>query len=281
MPHAASAPGGPAAARGGYAEHAPPAGLGQHVECFWSRTADDAPAGAPRSHRVIPDGCVDIILTFAAPACPELGARYSSDPAPPLAALAVGAMTRPVVFRDSANVSYFAVRFRPGVAGVVFGVPASEITDQRVALGELWPDEDALFGALARIPDTGGRIRALSAAVARRVLAAPANPPASVLAATERIVGARGNLSIGALAADLGVTRQHLARSFARHVGVTPKVLARIVRARDVVRRVRHGLDADWIDVALDAGYYDQSHLIAEVKELTGLSPSAWGATAS
>ena len=28
--------------------------------------------------------------------------------------------------------------------------------------------------------------------------------------------------------------------------------------------------------VAFDAGYYDQSHLIAEVKELTGLRPGAW-----
>jgi hypothetical protein len=32
---------------------------------------------------------------------------------------------------------------------------------------------------------------------------------------------------------------------------------------------------AGWM-LALEAGYYDQSHLIAEVKELTGVLPGAW-----
>jgi AraC-like DNA-binding protein len=178
-------------------------------------------------------------------------------------------------------VSYLGVRLRPGVAGVLFGLAASEMTDQRIALAELWPDSDALFDALARAQDTSARTRTLSGAVARRLLAAPVGPPASVIAAAERIVAARGNLSIGALAADLGVTRQHLARSFARHVGLSPKTLARVVRARHVVRRLRRGRDAEWIDLALDVGYYDQSHLIAELKELTGLSPSDWAAARS
>ncbi|MDQ3998075.1 MAG: helix-turn-helix domain-containing protein, partial [Gemmatimonadota bacterium] len=89
-------------------------------------------------------------------------------------------------------------------------------------------------------------------------------------------VRTRGTLSIRALAAELGVTRQHLARSFAQHVGLSPKMLARIVRTRGVVDRARAAADVDWSSVALDAGYYDQSHLIAEVKKLTGLPPAAW-----
>jgi methylphosphotriester-DNA--protein-cysteine methyltransferase len=97
-----------------------------------------------------------------------------------------------------------------------------------------------------------------------------------VTVAANRLAAARGNVPIRALAAELGVTRQHLARSFARHVGLSPKMLARIIRARGVVARARGATDVDWVSVALDAGYYDQSHLIAEVKELTGLPPGAW-----
>jgi len=185
-------------------------------------------------------------------------------------------MTRALVFRDSVDTSYLGVRFRPGVAGVLFGIPASELTDERVPLAEVWPESEAVCDALSRAPDTGARIRTISVAVARRLLAAADTPPPAVVAAAEQVVGARGRVAIAALAAELGVTRQHLARSFARHVGLSPKLLARVVRARHVVHCVRRRGDVDWSALALEAGYYDQSHLIAELKELTGLAPSGW-----
>ena len=58
-------------------ECAPPAALAPYVECFWSRTASepDPPGG---THRVLPDGCLDIIFS-------ERGA------------VVVGAMTRPLL----------------------------------------------------------------------------------------------------------------------------------------------------------------------------------------
>jgi AraC-like DNA-binding protein len=58
-------------------------------------------------------------------------------------------------------------------------------------------------------------------------------------------------------------------------------MLARIMRARGVLERARGRSDVDWSSIALEAGYYDQSHLIAEFKELTGLAPAAWAAGGS
>jgi AraC-like DNA-binding protein len=262
-------------ADGAYIEHAPPASLAAFVDCFWSRAATLDAAVAARSHRVLPDGCVDIILAFDA-RVPEDGRGRAVQ-----GALAVGAMTRPLVFSDSATTSYLAVRFRPGVAGVVFGVPASEMTDERVPLADLWADSEALGDTLIASGESAARIRTLSAAIARKLLGAPAAPPRVVSAAAGRIAAARGNLSIAVLARDLGVTRQHLARAFAQHVGLSPKLLARIVRARRVVDHARYRVDVDWSSLALDAGYYDQSHLIAELKELTGLPPGGWLAVRS
>jgi AraC-like DNA-binding protein len=261
MPDALSVPSGPARPDGAYREHAPPTSLEEYVECFWSRAESGGAAEVPRSHRVLPDGCADIVLAF-----------HGGTPT----AAVVGTMTRPLVVRDSASVSYLGVRFRPGVAGVLFGMPASELTDARPVLGDVWPHTNVLNDALAVAGDTNTRIRVLSAEIARRLLAAPAATPATVCAAAARIAATRGRVSIRVLANELGVTRQHLARVFARHVGISPKMLARIVRARAVVDRACYAIAVDWSSMALDAGYYDQSHLIAEVKELTGLSPGAW-----
>lgn len=263
MPGAVSIPPDAVTPAGGaYLEHAPPAPLLPYVECFWSRAESaDAPRLA-RSHRVIPDGCVDVVLT--------LDGRVHAE--------AVGAMTRAVVFSDSSNAGYLGVRFRPGIAGVLFGLPASELTDQSVGLADVWRDSAVVRDALASATDTAGRMRVLSAAIARKLLRAGGAPPRAVSVAAGRIAAARGDLSIRTLAAELGVTRQHLARLFADHVGLSPKMLARVVRARAVVERVRGGGEVDWVAVALDAGYYDQSHLIGELKELTGLAPRAWAA---
>jgi len=90
------------------------------------------------------------------------------------------------------------------------------------------------------------------------------------------ILRAGGNLSIASLAPALGVTRQHLARAFARHVGVPPKTFARVTRVRRALAKARVATAVDWAALAIDVGYYDQAHLAGEVRELTGRTPSEW-----
>ena len=248
---------------GAYCEHAPDAALAPHVECFWERAPSLDSGDSRRPHRVLPDGCADVIFRF------DGG----------LHAQAVGTMTRPLVVGPTPGTTFVAARFRPGVAGAAFALPASAVTDLRVPLSELWPDSGELLDAMTAAADVNARIRVLSRAIARRLLAAPASsPPPAVIHAIHRIETARGNVVVRVLCADLGVTRQHLARMFDRHVGISPKTLARVVRARAVLRRVRGRApgDVDWSALALDAGYYDQSHLIADFGELTGLTPTAW-----
>jgi AraC-like DNA-binding protein len=212
---------------------------------------------------VLPDGCADVVISFE---------TETSGPA----ATAVGTMTRPVVFTDTSSATYVGVRFRPGVAGSLFGIPAAELTDRRPELGDVWPQIEPLLDGLAAASDSGARMKVLSAEIARRLLAAPTLPPATVVAAAAGIAASRGRLSIRTLASQLGVSRQHLARTFAHHVGLSPKMLSRIVRAQRVVDIARDSAHVDWVALALEAGYYDQSHLISDVRELTGLPPGSW-----
>jgi methylphosphotriester-DNA--protein-cysteine methyltransferase len=95
-------------------------------------------------------------------------------------------------------------------------------------------------------------------------------------AAVERVVSARGNLRIGCLGPALGLTRQHLARQFAEHVGVSPKMFARVVRLRSLLAHVRNVETVGWSPLALSHGFYDQSHLIEDFRELTGLPSDRW-----
>src|SRR5690606_667258 len=87
-----------------------------------------------------------------------------------------------------------------------------------------------------------------------------------------------GEARIDRVAAQLGVTDRHLRRAFHEHVGVGPKEYVRSVRLQRVVRLAT--TSNDWGRIAVDAGYYDQAHLIADFRQLVGVTPGAFATRA-
>lgn len=235
------------------------------MECFWTRGAVSV---AESRHHVIPDGCVDLLFTYDSLAECDV----------PASAMAVGTMTRPLSVGATEAAAYVGVRFWPGRALPFLGVPASEITDRRVEIADLWRPRDRSLLTTKLTALGGWRAPFEDLLLAR--LARSEREDRTVDAAVRAILRAGGNLSIAALAPALGVTRQHLARAFARHVGVPPKVFARVARVRRVLAKARVASRVDWAALALDAGYCDQAHLAGEVREITGRTPTEWLATA-
>ena len=71
---------------------------------------------------------------------------------------------------------------------------------------------------------------------------------------------------------------RRLQRAFDRSVGVSPKVLARVLRFRRAVRQLDGAASrpGSWAGLAALAGYADQSHFIREFRALAGLTPAAY-----
>ena len=253
-----------------YREYGPSDVLRPFVECFWTRDvrSSSAPTGDTPVHRVLPDGCIDVVLTFS-----ERGDE-------PESAMVVGTMTKALVLGPAASPECFVgVRFRPAKAAAFLELPASEVTDLRVSLDDIWPDASAVREALATYPNAVARVRALERVLTARVGPSAGRGQRDVDEAVRRIVDAGGTLGITRLAPALGVTRQHLARRFAELVGVSPKTFARVVRLGRVVERARAippGEPVNWSALAIELGYYDQSHLVDEFREMTGITPGAW-----
>jgi AraC-like DNA-binding protein len=221
-----------------YVEIPPTAVLRPWVECFWTRRDGNA-IGV---QRVLPDGCADLVFDLA-----------GGD------AMAVGTMTKPLVLPPGGRHDFFGVRFRPGRAAAFLRIPLAEITDARVPLRDLWQTD-----VPERLVTVQDRVAALESELIRRLRP---DRDARVDAAIERIAAGAGR--VDAIARELGISRQHLARQFQQHVGVSPKTFARVMR----VRRVIESANRDWADVAARHGYYDQSHLIADFRDLAGTTP--------
>jgi AraC-like DNA-binding protein len=76
-----------------------------------------------------------------------------------------------------------------------------------------------------------------------------------------------------ALADEVGWSRRHLIARFREQVGAPPKLVARVVRFQQVLRRLERDRDAVGAELAAACGYFDQAHLAREVRALAGLTP--------
>jgi AraC-like DNA-binding protein len=150
-----------------------------------------------------------------------------------------------------------------------------------VALDALWG------GGGAELVDSQGEAARLnhleSVLLARLVKARPSAGPLKLNELAENIVLAHGRISVDELARSAGVSRQHLTRQFRERVGVTPKLFSRLARfhaglAYAGVPVSEWGSDGggnrpNWAQLALELGYADQSHMIAEFRQFSSLTP--------
>jgi AraC-like DNA-binding protein len=178
------------------------------------------------------------------------------------------------VFKDPTGVAQVvSLRFKPGWSTPLFGVPTSGLTDRYVKLADLWGRQgadlcDELLAARS-VPDVLGRLSRAIAAHADNEESASA----SLARRAVRLLEA-GEARVAHVAATLGVTTRHLRRAFTDSVGIGPKEYARTVRLQRAVRLAV--TSRDWAHIAVCAGYYDQAHLIADFRDLVGLTPGAY-----
>ena len=237
-----------------YLEHAPPPALAGRVECLWTLRSD----GARSLNRVLPDGCMDLLFDL------RLG-RGS----------AVGAMTRALPVQLSGRVEILGVRFRPGGAASLLGIPAGELTDLRVELDDVG---QGLASACRRVldPESAQAAVPLMMEVLGGLRADDPEPLAG--AAWARLASTSGAVTVRELAAQLGVGERRLQRVFHDHVGLTPKEAARVARLKAALALLRAAPERPLGSVALRAGYYDQAHFNREFARLVGVAPGAWRA---
>jgi AraC-like DNA-binding protein len=90
---------------------------------------------------------------------------------------------------------------------------------------------------------------------------------------TAWIIRRRGQAAVERLAEAAGTSRQHLTRVFRQNVGVTPKVYCQLARFQSALAYTSPPNDIDWAQVAAHLGYTDQSHMIAEFRRFSSLTP--------
>jgi AraC-like DNA-binding protein len=149
-------------------------------------------------------------------------------------------------------------------AYTLLGLPMDELSGHTVDLADV-------LGS----PTWAQRFALLDGFLLRRLADGP-RPAPEIDWAWQRPVATGGAAPIGQLAAEVGWSHRHLIARFRQQVGLAPKTAARLVRFDRVWRRLDQPQPLDWADLAREAGYADQAHLVREFHRFTGTTPTAF-----
>ncbi|HLF84754.1 MAG TPA: helix-turn-helix domain-containing protein [Blastocatellia bacterium] len=255
-----------------YEEFRPVEPLATFVKCFWVLESPAPHSAGPE--RILPDGCTEIVFHLGDPFD-----QHHSDGTTerqPLALL-VGQMRRHLLIRPTGRVRVLGVRFWPGGAYPFLTLPQNEIAGRVIALDSIW---GAITSELhSRIADAA--TPAESVAHIEATLLARLNNfrrhDNGVLRAIGLILRSGGHVPVESLAVNMGVSLRRLDRTFNTRVGLPPKTLCRIVRFQRVFKMLEQKENGrDWVQIALDCGYYDQAHFVKEFKEFAGKAPTSY-----
>jgi AraC-like DNA-binding protein len=251
-----------------YQEIQPVRSLAPFIECFWTLEGEPDPAESC-PERILPDGCVEVILSFAAQFT-EIGELAEERLQPSY--FLVGQMTRPVIIKPTGAVSLIGIRFHPGGTFPFVRVPMHETTDQIIELGAIAVD---LQRELVAVSEAEKSLRLKVVAIERWLAKhlRDCRYDSRLVELTAKMVRAAGKVSVDALAREAGISARQLRRRFLMEVGLGPKLLCRVLRFQQVFKAVDQS-NAEWAGVAFECGYYDQAHLIGDFRRFAHQTPS-------
>ncbi len=239
----------------GYREFRPAPVLAKHVLCSWSQVIGDGQSAYPQ--RVLPDGCADIVWI---------------GEAPPVVA---GPATRTVIAELPPRSIVIGIRCHPGAAAGLLGLPASELLNLEIPLGQIWGRAaDELSGRIGDAADVAAKLAVAEAGLALRSLAARPGDP--LISAAIGWLARHPGDRVERLSELLEIGSRQLRRRFQASVGYGPKTLQRVLRLQRLLALAARGPERPTLAaLAAEAGYADQAHMTRELGELAGRVPSA------
>ena len=165
--------------------------------------------------------------------------------------------------------------FRPLRAKHFFAAAPYELSDHIHPLVDLWGRSAVSAESyIGEANNDDQRVERFERALLQRLRVTPAYGSAIDLAALlELVQSTSGRISVDALARHAGASRQHLARLFHEEVGMPPKLVCRLARFRGALAYAAREGSEGGAGLAAELGYVDQSHMIAEFREFSGLTP--------
>lgn len=243
--------------------------LSKFVDNFWLYEGHEA---GHKTERILPTGTLELVINLRQNELRMYDAERLENCSRFSGALVSGAHGRG--FAPAEETFIIGVHFKPGGAFPFLGLPAGDLADTHVDLETLWgPSSDRLRERLCEARTSAERFHLLQEALLSR-LCHGVEQHYVVSAALEMFGKNQAGPTVREAAKYLGLSQRRFIQVFKAEVGMTPKLFSRIQRFQQTRTFIQQNPSPNWTALALDFGYFDQSHLIREFIEFSGLSPT-------
>ena len=169
-----------------------------------------------------------------------------------------------------------SVRFRSGALRHFCRMPPGELIDQCLSAVDIW-GQGALVNEekVAAASHLSARVRLIEDFLLQQWQACRQPAHAWLDDAFRRLYYHSAG-SLDQVAAAAGVSTRQFQKVFKQYAGVSPKHFQRVARLESIVRRLLVEQRQQYLDLALDYGFYDQAHFIKDFKRFAGDTPSRY-----
>jgi len=262
-----------------YLERIPAAPLSRFVQILWFA---QVPTAAHRYERILPTGCTQVILNLERDClhdCLEGGPDQLVSPA-----LVIGSRSNFEIVAARDMASLIGISFKPGGFAAFAGDAVDRFSNLSIPLDAAWGAASlSLRSRLRETDDIRTRFRIVEAFLLERLTTCARPQADSRRQLVEFAVSNFGNApvlsTVSEVARRAGLSERRFSQIFREEVGLSPKVWCRIQRFQRAVRMLHSGADVHWAELALDCGFYDQSHFANEFRAFSGVDASTYSAS--
>lgn len=243
--------------------------LSPYVKQYWG-LENCLPGGEEHVQRIVPNGLME--LTFYHANKPVLINHHQQSIEHTILS---GHCTGPYDLVISGELLMFSVSFNPLGASMFFNLPMKEFFGCIVPARYLWKEAiDRLEGILAETRDFNQKVRLMEEFLMGRLsLKEDVYSHVRMQESIGLINQNKGIVDVDKLASSACWSRKQYERNFQDIIGTSPKQFMRIVRFQHALHyKSQHPL-ATLAQLAYESGFFDQSHMINEFKDLAGVTP--------
>jgi AraC-like DNA-binding protein len=258
-----------------YLERRPHPALAPFIKTLWY--ACDPEATTHRHERVLPNGHAQIVISLARDYLTD--ANHPTDPlqhSPAAILLGIYSQHQQIDTIDIAEL--IGIVFHPGGTIPFFPANTQAFTNRETSLEDLWGNAAANLRNDLREALTPSQKFDLLDLALRHCLSQSKTPHRTRVIdyALTHLHQSPGTTTIARLTSDIGISPRRLSQLFREQIGVSPKLYCRIQRFQQAVQHMHRGADIHWAELALNCGYYDQSHFANDFHAFSGLSATEY-----
>ena len=243
--------------------------LAQFVRFFWTLEAHVSLGDGPFVHRALPDNCVELI--FYCKGSLSISS-LDGDEGNTFPSGIFGQAQKFRQFKTNHDFNLFGVYIYPYTLNVLLNVPSSSVCNEKIDSDTLWGRSGKVLEEQIMLAKSfAQRIQIVSDFLLQKINKSSSYDQ-TFIQQIKGVVDHNTLHPIADFADQCNLSRRQFERKFKEHSGFSPKDFFSIVRFKNVLKEAEEKRKS-LAQIAVDSGYYDQSHFTNEFKKFSGYSP--------